>query len=150
MKPRILIVLAFSLVLGADKTTGDIKRELDKLGGKWIPVAIEVNGEKLPEEFVKEISLVIKGNKITTKGDFPQSDKYGTITVTIDPSAKPKTIDFQPAEGGKEAMLEGIYEIDGDYWKICLNLTAKERPTKLESKEGSDFVLVTLKRAKPE
>jgi hypothetical protein len=45
--------------------------------------------------------------------------------------------------------LEGIYQLDGDTWKICLKVSGKERPTKFETKAGSELVLATLKRQTP-
>src|SRR5205823_4054339 len=40
----------------------------------------------------------------------------------------------------------GIYELEGDTWKICLTLTAKERPKEFAAPAGSGLALETLKR----
>jgi hypothetical protein len=45
--------------------------------------------------------------------------------------------------------LEGIYQLERGEWKICLKLNAKDRPGKFETQQGTETVLVTLKREKP-
>jgi uncharacterized protein (TIGR03067 family) len=51
----------------------------------------------------------------------------------------------------KGKAWKGIYALDGDTLKICDNAPnlEKGRPTALEVKRGSGYLLVTFKRAKP-
>ena len=73
-------------------------------------------------------------------------------TVRVDASAKPPAIDFVHTEGDlKGKAWKGIYALDGDTLKICDNAPnlEKGRPTALEAKSGSGYLLVTFKRAKP-
>ena len=68
--------------------------------------------------------------------------------MVVDPSASPRTFDllFETGpESGKRSL--GIYELDGDTWKICLGLTGKNRPTKFASAPGTGHALEILKRA---
>src|SRR5262249_19347517 len=65
-----------------------------------------------------------------------------------DPKAKPATIDLAGTEktGGK-----GIYILSGDTLMLCLSGPGiDERPKDFGSKEGSQTVLVTLKRVAAE
>jgi uncharacterized protein (TIGR03067 family) len=50
-------------------------------------------------------------------------------------------------EKGNTAL--GIYELDGDEWKLCLTITAKDRPTEFAAKPKSGLGLEVLKREKP-
>ncbi len=57
--------------------------------------------------------------------------------ITIDPSKKPKTIDYDVIDGptkGKRHL--GIYELDGDTFKSCFGAPGAERPTDFTSKPG--------------
>ncbi len=70
--------------------------------------------------------------------------------ITVDPSRKPRTIDYQMTEGftkGKRQL--GIYEVDGDTFKACFGKPGAERPTDFASKPGDGSTLSVWKRGKP-
>ena len=128
-----------------------VKKELAKLQGTWRVVGVEENGQKLPEDKLRAAkgTVVIDGDKHTLRyGDKSQ----GTVTVKVDPTTKPRQYDLVvPDKGGKDKLQFGIYELEGDTWKLCLNKSgAGGRPTELSGKAGSGWVLVTLKKEKPD
>jgi uncharacterized protein (TIGR03067 family) len=88
----------------------------------------------------------VKGDKrLVMKGDETVSES----TFTLDPKAKPKGITVKVGSGplkGKE--LPGIYELDGDDFKICLNVEGTERPKEFKGDAGSGCMLQVCKRAK--
>ena len=58
-------------------------------------------------------------------------------------------MDVLGTEGpNKGKTFPSIYELDGDTLKICYTLEGKDRPAGFESKEGTETLLVTYKRAK--
>jgi uncharacterized protein (TIGR03067 family) len=66
---------------------------------------------------------------------------------TIDPTKKPKTIDYVMLAGltkGKKQL--GIYELDGDRVKFCFAAPGQERPSAF--KGGSGIVLSAWQRDK--
>jgi uncharacterized protein (TIGR03067 family) len=68
---------------------------------------------------------------------------------TIDPSRKPKTIDYQMIDGqtkGKKQL--GIYQIEGDTVKFCFGSPGSERPPDFTSKPGDGRTLSVWKRKK--
>src|SRR5437762_3231241 len=88
-----------------------IKKDRQAYVGTWRVVALENNGNKSNEDDAKKITVVngadgtwsiqVSGNEIASG------------TSMIDPTKKPKTINFTPTvglEAGKEYL--GIYEID--------------------------------------
>jgi uncharacterized protein (TIGR03067 family) len=79
---------------------------------------------------------------------FHETEHKGTIKLDTD--KKPKQIDVTPADGPeKDKVLEGIYTLDKDELKICIaHQAGKERPKEFESKDGSQHLLITLKRDK--
>ena len=69
--------------------------------------------------------------------------------ITIDPSKKPKTIDYQMTDGFTKGKTQlGIYEVDGDTFKSCFGKPGTERPTEFTSKPGDGRTLSVWKREK--
>ena len=70
--------------------------------------------------------------------------------ITIDPSKKPKTIDYQMTGGFTEGKKQlGIYEVDSEILKSCFGKPGAERPTDFTSQPGAGRTLSVWKRAKP-
>ena len=142
---KLVTALAVVLLVAADKPKDDAgKKELDKLQGTWSYVSFEMNGEKMPEDQIKRMSITYEGNKWTVK----EGDKVVVSgTQKLDPSKKPHEVDSLIVEGdGKGTTILGIYEFNGDTMKACFDPAGKERPKSFTSKEGQ-FVGV-IKRAK--
>ena len=149
MKTRCLAVLAVVLLLAADDAKDAKKKDLDLLQGTWTASSVEFNGDKVEADIVKNLSVVIDGDKMTIKGESVEVEKYGKATLKIDPTTTPKIIDISITGGDeKGTTFEGIYEVDKDEWKLCVKLAGKERPAKLESAAGSQDVLVVFQREK--
>ncbi len=130
-----------------EKTDDATKKEMAKLEGEWVMVSGEIGGQSMPEQFVKTGKRVCKGNETTTT---ISGRVFLKATFTIDPSKKPKTIDYTMTEGptkGKKQL--GIYEFDGDTVRFCFSAPDKERPTEFKTKEGEERTLSVWKKAKP-
>ncbi len=140
------LVLVAGLSLAADDAKKDpLDEEYAKFEGTWQIVSLEVDGMKLPAETIKDSRLIIKGKEFTMK------EKIATYkgTFTIDAGKKPKTIDLKFTEGPEKGNTSyGIYELDGDDFKLCLTITAKDRPAEFATKAKSGLGLEVLKREK--
>ena len=101
MKTRCLAVLAVGLLLAAD-AKDDKKKELDKLQGTWTATTVEYNGEKVLGDSIKELKVVVEGDKLTVKGEDEEVKKYGKATLTIDPSTTPKILDVSITSGDEK------------------------------------------------
>ena len=67
----------------------------------------------------------------------------------MDPSVKPKAMDITGTEGpNKGKIIQAIYELDGDTWKVCYDLSGKERPKSFKTESGTMALLVVYKRGK--
>jgi uncharacterized protein (TIGR03067 family) len=146
MRLHAVLVLAAGLVLAADAPKDTAKKDLDKFQGTWTVVSVENSGQEMPADAVKELRLVIKGNERMMKmGD----EVRARSTFKLDPSKSPKEIDLTLQEGDMKGMtFKGIYEIDGDTQKVCLNIEGGDRPKDFSSKEGSGHLLQVFKREK--
>ena len=147
MRGYAVLVLAAGLSLAADDSRkGPLDMDYAKLEGTWRVVSLEIEGKKIPEETIKDSRLIIKGKEFTMK------EKIATYrgNFSTDPSKKPKTIDMKFTEGPEKGNTSlGIYELDGDNLKLCLTITAKDRPAEFAAKPRSGLGHEVLKREKP-
>jgi uncharacterized protein (TIGR03067 family) len=68
---------------------------------------------------------------------------------SIDPSKKPKTIDYQVSDGPTKGQKHlGIYELSGDTLKSCFGAHGSEHPIDFTSKPGDRRTLFVWKREK--
>jgi uncharacterized protein (TIGR03067 family) len=143
--PCIFVACFFTAViaLADDKSANDAKN----LQGTWQAVGLEANGEKLPDDEVKDLQIVIKGDEIFAvrpRGEDPRSK------FKLDSSKTPKTIDQSPlAEKGKIAA--GIYSLKDGQLRLCINIFGKDtaqRPTEFKTQAGDGVGFATLERAK--
>ena len=121
-------------------------QEFKRMDGTWKCLALDYDGNKLSAAQLEAVRLVQTGDKYASKvGD--------TIidggTLMIDPTKKPKTIDAMATTGSaKGRTLLGIYEFDGDDYKICFGDTGNPRPTEFAAGAGSGNILIVYKREK--
>jgi uncharacterized protein (TIGR03067 family) len=131
---------------GKDEKEAVIKKELAKLQGDWSMVSGSADGTAMPDQMLKQMKRICKGDETTTT---MAGQVYFKAKFTIDPSKNPKTIDYQMTEGftkGKKQL--GIYELDGDTFKSCFGKAGAERPKDFTSKPGDGRTLSTWKRDK--
>ncbi|MDZ4687851.1 MAG: TIGR03067 domain-containing protein [Planctomycetaceae bacterium] len=124
-----------------------IKKDRKLIEGTWRVIAVEIDGNKLEGEAARKFS-VVNGNDGTwsLRSDGNEVSKGPS---TIDPTMKPKTIDFTPSEGeGKGELHLGIYELGEKTRKLCIAPPGKGRPAEFTSPAGSEFNLVTFEREK--
>jgi uncharacterized protein (TIGR03067 family) len=139
-----LILVSFTPFARSDDDE-KAKKARAEMNGTWIPSEAELDGEKLPEEFLKSIRLVVKEEKYTaTVGD--QIDEG---TVTLDLESDPKGMEIKGSKGPNDGKtIPAIYELKDDVLKVCYNLEGKKRPTKFKTTAGSKLYLVTYKKNK--
>lgn len=120
------------------------KKEQEKWQGTWTLKSVENNGAKMPEG-----RLAGFGYRMTVTGDRYVHTVKGMnirdVAFTLDPTAKPKTIDTRDKDNKTE---KGIYELDGDTLRVCLAEEGKDRPTEFSAKEGTRCSLMVFKREK--
>ena len=131
------------IALAGDKSASDAKN----LQGSWQAVYLEANGKKSPDDQVKELQLVFKGNQVFTVK--PEGEGQ-MCKFKLGASKKLNTIDLSPADGkGKPAA--GIYSLKNRQLKVCINLFGKDtarRPTEFKTHEGDGVGFAILDRAK--
>jgi uncharacterized protein (TIGR03067 family) len=93
-----------------------------------------LNGQALPEDFLRGSSRVVKGNETTvTVGGQVQVK----ATFTVDQTQTPWAIDYMLIAGPDAGKMQhGIYEFEGELARICFSSPEKDRPTEFASKPG--------------
>jgi uncharacterized protein (TIGR03067 family) len=142
-----LLLAAVCFVVAAAPLARDdeAKKDLDKLQGEWVIVSAERNGMPVPKENWEGLKRTVKGEDFTVAmGDqVVMKGKY-----KLDPSKKPKAIDATGTNHeGQEVSMQGIYEFEGDTYKVCFAEQGKPRPTEFKTAENSGHTLTVSKKA---
>jgi uncharacterized protein (TIGR03067 family) len=138
IKIRLLMIAALGLLPAAcNRQAPAPKTDLDRLQGTWNLVSAMQDGKSLPEDKVKQTTIIFKGDKFR----FPGSAEYATSkagTIKLDETKTPKEMDAISTE--KEVML-GIYVLEENGYKVCFAPAGKPRPTELTSTPGGGYSL---------
>ena len=134
---------------GADGEAKDeaVAKDLQAFKGTWRLSSKEVDGKKLGEEEIKDVIGTIDGSgKVSVR----RGDKViNEGTVKLDPTKKPKTVDVTFTGGERKGQaVVGIYEIEGDTFRVCVARPGDERPAEFSAKAGSGRTLVAYQREK--
>lgn len=142
MKRCLVLFSAVACLAAEPAKEGKARKDQDRLQGTWVFASLEANGRKSADDDLRNSELVIKGTAMKPVPDNPDLK----ISFKLDPSTDPRLIDITV----NERVLEGIYKFDGDDVKICLYTAegVKQRPTEFAAPEGSNNLLVVLKRVK--
>ena len=115
-------------------------QDLDKLQGTWTIVSMEMDGQKMPGGGAR---IVVQGNRFTT---IAMGATYEG-TVVVHQTTAPKSFELCFEEGPEKGNTNfGIYELDGDTWRICLATRGSERPREFAAPPGTGIALETLRR----
>ena len=124
-----------------------VKKDMAQLQGEWLMVSGSADGQPMPDQMLKQMKRICKGDETTTT---MAGQIFFKAKITIDPSKKPKTIDYQTTDGFTKGQKQlGIYEVDGDTFKASFGKPGAERPADLTSKAGDGRTLSVWKREKP-
>jgi uncharacterized protein (TIGR03067 family) len=136
---RIVPMIAVLVLLGAAGAQDSIKKEIAQLEGEWSMVSGKANGQSMPEESVKSGKRIARDGETTVKIG---GQVYFKAKFSIDPTKKPKSIDYAMMEGPTKGKTHlGIYELDGDIVTFCFAAPGQDRPTELTANKGSQRTL---------
>ena len=140
----LLGIVPWRLIAAEPKSVNDAQ----SLQGTWQAVNLEANGERKPDDEIKELQIVISGDDLAIKPD----GEGRKCKFTLDSGKTPKTIDLIPCDGdGKGKTFPGIYSLENGKLRLCLNIFGKDlskRPTEFKTQAGDGTGFATLERAK--
>jgi uncharacterized protein (TIGR03067 family) len=131
-----LMVFSAVLLAGAGQDEA-ASRELASLEGVWRFATVAVNGkEQAAPPFDTNKLIVAKGGRYV----IVQGPRITHGVIQLDPTASPKHYDVTVTNGrAKGVVTRGVYEIDGDTYRICLPFDGKTRPATVRSQAGTIF-----------
>jgi uncharacterized protein (TIGR03067 family) len=147
MNGKLLLGACIVLLLAADAAKEDeaSKKDAEKMQGDWAAVSMIQDGTKYPDDDAQSFFRTVKGDEYTV---FHFDQPLAKWKFRLDATKKPKTIDVLKPDDDKAPAVLGIYEFDGDKFKLCVAAPGKDRPTAFESKEGSGQTLSVWEREK--
>ena len=155
MRKYAVVVVAFVSLFAAlrslaadDQAKNEaVAKELRAFQGTWRLDSKEEDGKKFSEEEIKDVIGTIDGSgKVSIRrGD----EVIGAGTIKLDPTKKPKAIDVTFTEGRHKGLIAlGIYEIDGEAFRVCIAIDGGQRPEEFSANSGSGRTIVVYKREK--
>lgn len=151
----ILVAGVARLIAGDDAKKEDGNKEaLKQLQGPWKVVSGVKDGQEI-ELFAKlSLRFTFKDEQVTIESESDENVPTQTRKVRVDAGTNPKLLDLSEGNdfSDKDKVVEGLYSLDGDTLKWCFVVEGDQaaksvRPGALESKDGSNTVLLTLKKA---
>lgn len=118
-------------------------QDLELLQGTWSIRSLDADGQSMPAEMLADARITVKGDRFTSTG---MGAEYAG-KIELDPLQNPRQIDMK-FDAGPEAgnTNRGIYELDGNTWRLCLATSGTVRPPDFSAAPGSGFALETLVR----
>jgi uncharacterized protein (TIGR03067 family) len=149
---RFAMLFLVGVVLGASVDADEASKEAiakDRamIKGKWAISKLVIDGKKASNEDLARMTVVNEAN-----GDWrlmSDGDVVAKGTSTLDPSAKPKAIDFVNTMNDEEKeTYEGIYQLGPtpNERMMCFAPADKPRPAAFESESGTGHILVVFQR----
>jgi uncharacterized protein (TIGR03067 family) len=137
----VAICAACVLLIGTVAAAADTNNPASELNGTWKLVSVEREGEEMQRD--DDVRWVIKDGQVSYSGEpLAAMVTYAAFT--------PKGIDL--AFHAPKNDYEGIYVLDNDELKICLNIRTtgpKDRPFDFATREKSNFRVLKFERIVP-
>ena len=127
---------------GNNSELGPVPSGAESVEGRWLVHSVELAGLIVPGLAGTELTLS-KGKKtFKLPTDVVEKGSY-----RLRPTAKPAEIDTTTE--GRDGVEKGIFAVEGGTLRICLATRGGARPTEFATREGTDLMLITLRRGPP-
>jgi uncharacterized protein (TIGR03067 family) len=156
----VVFILAASSQIRADEDARSLeanRAELNRLQGDWTIVGAIREGQEFDarglDEFARlKLVFTIKNDSLTVSSDGHDLANLHAV-VRLNANYNPKILDFAVKSEDREAAVEGVYSVDGDKLTWCVNVDGDnpakgQRPPAIESKEGSNAIVLKFERQK--
>ena len=123
-----------------------LARHVDRLRsmeGTWAFRSLQMDGQAVPAAMLTNSRLLLDGDRFRMES--PEAAYEGIFTIDVEPSPHRIDIDFVdgPEAGNR---CEGIFELEGDQFRLCLGLVGSSRPERFATAPGSGHALEELIR----
>jgi uncharacterized protein (TIGR03067 family) len=124
-----------------------ILKERERLAGTWKAVSYTRDGREAPADELENVVLVFAPGGTATVTNKGETIVEGT--TEIDPAVTPRSIDLTFTDGPNKGLTSrGIYETDGETFRLCRASPGAPRPKAFASEPGSGLALMVYRRDK--
>lgn len=125
----------------------EVCQERERLHGTWVVIAAERHGKPVSaEQFASDLAglkWIIEADRVILE----RGDKRVEARYRLGTGKEPRTIDLTPTCGpGCGKRMRGIYDLQSELLKICLNHGKGPRPSNFSVDADSQATLLFLKR----
>ncbi len=121
--------------------------QLRALEGTWAFETLEVEGQTMPASILASSRILMDGDRFRTES--PEANYEGIFNINVE--AEPHEIDIEFVEGPEAGNWNyGIFQLEGDELRICLDMSGKSRPKAFAAPKGSGHACESLRRASKE
>jgi uncharacterized protein (TIGR03067 family) len=141
--------LAVAALIAADSAREQAnQRELQELAGLWVLKRTEFSdgGVQVGQALTLAIEPDGAARIISPEEDSPASP---VSHFQLDPTTNPKQYKLLMEENGKKVTKLGVYELEGETFRLCYLNDAGKRPSRISAqkdKGGGDIVLIYRRR----
>lgn len=138
--------LMLGLLCVGDAQQDAVSKDRAAIQGMWAMVSTETEGITHSGEALSVYKIVFVGTQFL--GAFHSGPASGTFELDVQPAVR--AIDLHLSDGSFKGKIQaGIYQLEDDSLKICLNRPGKERPNEFTTAPPSGYEIITFKRVKP-
>jgi uncharacterized protein (TIGR03067 family) len=123
-----------------------LARHVDRLRsmeGTWGFRSLEVDGSAMPDAMLSSSRLLIDGDRFRMES--PKANYEGVFIIDVEQA--PHHIDIDFVEGPEAGnRCQGIFQLEGDRFTICLGLAGAQRPDRFATSRGTGHALEELIR----
>ncbi len=140
----LLSTSAFFCVCLVCVKAGEDPSDLDRMQGTWLVVSLTEKGKAVPAGDIEILEFVFDKDTFT---GFEKGKMVVKYQIKLDPTKKPKSIDFTYLVGDDKGKTElGIYQFEKGQIKLVMDEDKKGRPTVFEGKETESYSVLVLKK----
>ncbi len=140
MRRELLILVVVPGLASGGSNGGKPMTDQERIQGTWRLVSGERQGRSLPDDAVRDVSLIFVGDALTTKTRGRETE----ARFELIPGTEPKGIDLDMAG----AVGLGIYLLDGDDLKVAHGEVGDPRPSGFGAEEGGPSTTLVLRRVR--
>lgn len=141
MNARKVLGLCACLLLAPSARADDLK----KMEGVWLPLAAQMGAQKFAPDTLQTLSMEVRENRYRVK----MGGVVDEGTLVVDAGKKPRAMDIVGTAGPNQGKaFLAIYELSGDYLRVCYSLEGKVRPEGFDPPPESKIFLVIYKRVR--
>jgi uncharacterized protein (TIGR03067 family) len=106
-------------------------------------LSLEVDGSQMPDAMLSSSRLLIDGDRFRMES--PEANYEGVFIIDVEQA--PHHIDIDFVEGPEAGnRYQGIFQLEGDRFTICLGLVGAQRPDRFATSRGTGHALDELVR----